>query len=285
MKELKGRVAVVTGAASGIGRALARRFADEGMRIVLADVEKEALDTVRDELLQAGHEVLAVQTDVSDAQSVEELARRTLDTFGEVHVLCNNAGVFAGGRTWESPLSDYGWVLGVNLWGVIHGIRTFVPILLEQGVPAHIVNTASMAGVTSSPYTAAYNISKHGVVALSESLYHELTMENAPIGVSILCPVVINTGISQSQRNRPSELDRGDVADDPGRELVEAAIRDAMPRGLDPSEMADRVLRAIVDNRLYILSAAGGSWRTACEKRHEDIRLERNPVLDISGEN
>jgi NAD(P)-dependent dehydrogenase (short-subunit alcohol dehydrogenase family) len=285
MKDLKGRTAVVTGAASGIGFALCERFANEGMRVVMADIEADALESARAKLADAGFEVVAVPTDVSDAEAVRDLARAAVAKFGKVHVLCNNAGVFAGGRIWESPISDFEWVLGVNLWGVLHGIRTFVPIMLEQGEPAHIVNTASMAGVTSAPLTAAYNISKHGVVTLSESLYHELTMENAPIGVSVLCPELINTNIAQSSRNRPAALDRSGAGEDPGRDLVETAIADAVPGGLDPSEMADRVIGAILAERFYILSAPGGNWRKSCESRLEDVRLAQNPRLSISTEN
>jgi NAD(P)-dependent dehydrogenase (short-subunit alcohol dehydrogenase family) len=155
MQELRGRVAVVTGAASGIGRALAERFAAEGMKVVLADVEPGALADAAHALARAGAETLAVETDVSRAEQVEALARRTLDAFGAVHVVCNNAGVFAGGPCWEAPLADYEWLLGVNVWGVIHGIRSFVPILLEQGDEGHVVNTASMAAVTTLPSTRA----------------------------------------------------------------------------------------------------------------------------------
>jgi NAD(P)-dependent dehydrogenase (short-subunit alcohol dehydrogenase family) len=285
MKDLKGRTAVVTGAASGIGFALCERFASEGMRVVMADVEADALESARQKLADAGFEVIAVPTDVSDADAVGELARTSVEKFGKVHVLCNNAGVFAGGRIWESPITDFEWVLGVNLWGVLHGIRAFVPIMLQQGEPAHIVNTASMAGVTSAPLTAAYNMSKHGVVTLSESLYHELTMENAPIGVSVLCPELINTKSAYSERNRPDALDRTGANDDAGRDLVEAAIRDATPGGLDPSEMADRVVRAILAERFYILSAPGGNWRKSCESRLEDIHGEQNPRMSMSTEN
>ncbi|MGH7787977.1 MAG: SDR family NAD(P)-dependent oxidoreductase [Candidatus Binatia bacterium] len=285
MRELKEKVAVVTGAASGIGRALATRFAAEEMRVVLADVEAGALETVRAELAATGREVLAVRTDVSQADDVQQLAEAALAAFGKIHVVCNNAGVFSGGRSWQAPLSDYEWVLGVNQWGVIHGIRTFVPILLAQGEPAHIVNTASMAAVTSAPYAAAYYMSKHAVLTLSETLYHELALENCPIGVSVLCPELINTGIGHSQRNRPAHLERGALADDSGREMVEGALKEMVYTGLAPAEMAGRVVAAILENRFYILSQPGGRWRAACDERLEDIRLARNPTLSLSGGN
>ncbi len=285
MQELDGKVAVVTGAASGIGQALSRKFASEGMKVALADIEADALEVQRKELSADGHDVIAVRTDVSQADSVQGLAEATLEAFGKVHVVCNNAGVLAGGKSWQAPLSDYEWVFGVNQWGVVHGVRTFVPILIEQGEPAHIVNTASMAGVTNSPLAAPYYMSKHAVVALSETLYLELESEEAPIGVSVLCPELINTGIGRSERNRPAHLKRAQQDDDSGRALIESAMRQLIPTGLAPTEMADRVVEAIRDGRFYILSEEGGSWRQACETRLEDIRLGRNPTLNIAGGN
>ncbi|MCP5057497.1 MAG: SDR family NAD(P)-dependent oxidoreductase [bacterium] len=276
MEELRGRVAVVTGAASGIGLALGRRFAAEGMRVVLADIESEALEGARRELCNSGAEAIAVQTDVSQPDALSALAQATLDAFGKVHVLCNNAGVFAAGASWQVPLSDYEWVFGVNLWGVIHGIQAFVPIMLEQDEPAHIVNTASMAGVTRAPMVSAYYMSKHAVLSLSETLYLEL--ENAPIGVSVLCPEVISTRIGDSDRNRPPHLKRGEDADLTTSQLVESVLSTATDQGLDPSTMAERAVKAIQDNQLYILSEEGGAWRAACNARLDDLRLARNPT-------
>ena len=284
MDHLEGSVAVVTGAASGIGRALSERFASEGMRVVLADIEADALEATRAELAGAGHEVLAVRTDVTQADSVQQLAERAVEAFGKVHVVCNNAGVFAGGRTWEAPLSDYEWVMGVNIMGVVHGLRSFVPLLLEHGEPGHVVNTASMAGVTSAPLAGVYYMSKHAVMALSESLYHEMVQAETQVGVSVLCPELIHTAIARSERNRPHHLKRDDRVD-PQREVVEGAIRELIHTGLDPSVMADRVVDAMRENRFYILSEEGGSWRQACEERLEDIRLQRNPTLSITANN
>ncbi len=195
MEKLSGRVAVVTGGASGIGRALAETFGREGMKIVLADVEPEALAKTTREIGECGVEVLAVETDVTKQDDVDRLAAKTLEAFGGVHLVCNNAGVFAGGLCWSQPLADYAWVLGVNMWGVIHGIRTFVPLMLERGEEGHIVNTASMAALTANPYAAAYHMSKHAVLALSEVLYHELRGTGARIGVSALCPEAVATNI------------------------------------------------------------------------------------------
>ncbi len=275
MKELRDRVAIVTGAASGIGLALSRRFAAEGMRVVLADVEGDALEAARNELVDGGAEAIAVRTDVSQADDVSALAQATLDTFGKAHVLCNNAGVFAAGASWQVPMSDYEWVFGVNVYGVLHGIRSFVPIMLEQNEPAHIVNTASMAGLTRAPLVSAYYMSKHAVVSLTETLYLEL--EQGPIGVSMLCPEVINTRIGRSGRNRPPHLKRGEE-EEPTSVLVESSLAQAIDQGLDPSVMADRVVNGIRDDRLYILSEEGGAWRDVCNARLDDIRLARNPT-------
>jgi NAD(P)-dependent dehydrogenase (short-subunit alcohol dehydrogenase family) len=285
MQELTGRVAVVTGAASGIGLALARRFAQEGMRVALADVERDALMRARDELAESGADAIGVVTDVSQADSVQALAEATLDAFGKVHVVCNNAGVFAGGVTWESPLSDYEWVFGVNVWGVLHGIRTFVPILLRQGEPAHVVNTVSMAGLTTAPLGSAYFMSKHAALALSECLYHELAGQETPVGVSVLCPEIINTGIGRSERNRPPHLKREPEEVGPGGELIEGVLRETIGNGLDPSVMAERVVDGIRSGRFYLLSEEGGSWRRSCETRLEDIRLARNPTLAMLASN
>ncbi len=194
MKEFKGKVAVVTGAASGIGRAMAERFAAEGMKVVLADIEQEALAQAEAKMKAAGATVLAVRTDVSSASGVQALAGRTIDAFGAVHILCNNAGVPpVVGPSWELTEADWQWVLGVNLWGVLHGIRVFVPIMLGQDSEGHVVNTASMAGLLSLPWAATYDVAKHGVVTLSESLHGELAAVGSKLKVSVLCPGWVKT--------------------------------------------------------------------------------------------
>lgn len=280
MQDFEGKVAVVTGGASGIGRALGQRLGGLGMRVVLADVEADALTDAVATLERSGAEALGVLTDVSSADSVSALAERTLDAFGAVHVVCNNAGVFAGGQSWAQPLSDYEWVLGVNVWGVIHGIRTFVPILLEQGQGGHVVNTASMAGLTNAPLSGAYTLSKHAVVAISETLHLELQGRTPAIGVSVLCPELIKTGIGRSFRNRPAHLKRDDDGEGPPeRALVEGAIASAVAYGVDPMVMAERVEQGIRDERFYLLPPSDDPWRKACETRLEDIRLGRNPTF------
>lgn len=279
MKDLKDKVAVVTGAASGIGRALARRAGAEGMKVVLADIEGAAAEEARSDLEKDGVEALAVATDVSQADQVSALAERTLDRFGAVHLVFNNAGVFTGGLAWEAPLSDYEWVFDVNVWGVIHGIRTFIPILLRQGTEGHMVNTASMAGVTSLPLSGAYAMSKHAVLALSESLYLELQSKEAKIGVSALCPEAVNTRITHSDRNRPPHLKRGEGDIHPEAELVENALETTLASGTAPDQIAERTFQAVRDGQFYIL--APGDWMRAAVARLDAIRLGRNPTLAV----
>src|SRR5947208_5347633 len=206
MKNFQGKVAVVTGADSGIGRALAGKSAQEGMKVVLADVEESALWQAEAELQASGAQVLAVRTDVSQADEVEALAKITFETYGAVHLLFNNAGVGAGTTVWESSLADWKWVLGVNLWGVIHGIRFFVPRMLAQESEGHIVNTASSAGLVASSGLGMYKVSKHGVVTLSETLALELAAREAKLKASVLCPEWVKTRLTHADRNRAQAL-------------------------------------------------------------------------------
>jgi NAD(P)-dependent dehydrogenase (short-subunit alcohol dehydrogenase family) len=284
LTEFEGKVAVVTGAASGIGRAMCEKFASLGMRVVMADVEGDRLRQSAKRIEANGVEVLAVTVDVSRADELSRLAEDTLDRFGGVHVLCNNAGVFAGGLTWDAVGSDWEWVLGVNLYGVLHGIRAFVPIMLEQNEPGHVVNTCSMAGLINTPLSGAYNVSKHAALSLTETLYHELRMKQSPVGCSALCPELIRTGIANSDRNRPAHLKRPEDADTPEMELVEQAIRSSIETGLDPSVMAERVYQGIKHDQFYLLAEEGTNWETACLTRLEDIRLRRNPTFGLISE-
>jgi NAD(P)-dependent dehydrogenase (short-subunit alcohol dehydrogenase family) len=277
MERLAGRVAVVTGAASGIGLALARRLGAEGMRVVLADVEAGALAAAERTLAGAGVETLAVRTDVGDEASVRALADAALGRFGAVHLLCNNAGVMGGaGLCWEVPAEDWTWVLGVNFQGVLHGLRVFLPILLAQE-EAHVLNTASMAALVSLPLASPYVVSKHAVLALSESLYHELSGRGPHVGVSVLCPEAVDTRIVDAERNRPDALRAASPLETPERKLVEEATRKALAGATPPDAIAERALRGIRERRFYIL--AEDAWRRAAELRCEDVRLARNPTL------
>ena len=276
MQQFEGRVAVVTGAASGIGLALATRFAEEGMRVVLADLETGALRDAADGLAERGFEVLPVVTDVAQPDALHALAERSVEAFGSAHVLCNNAGVFAAGNSWEAPLSDYEWVFAVNVWGVVHGLKAFMPLLLQQD-EAHVVNTASMAGVTSAPFVAPYYMSKHAVFSLSETLYLEMQAKETSVGVSVVCPELIHTRIAESERNRPEHLKR-EGSSHTERDLVEGAIRASVGTGEAPKVIADRTLEAIRERRLYVLAPEGNPWRDACHTRLDDLREARNPL-------
>jgi len=281
MKEFQGKVAVVTGAASGIGRALAERCVQEGMNVVLADIEEQALMQTRQELEAMGADVLGVQTDVSKAFDGEEFALKTLAAYGAVHLLFNNSGVAAGNTVWESTLADWEWTLGVNLWGVIYGIHFFVPLMLEQNTEGHIVNTASMAGLTSGPGLGIYKVTKHGVVTLSETLYDELALRGAKIKVSVLCPGFINTRIIEAARNRPAELqnDPSEEKLDPAGMAMLEAIQQAVQAGMPPQQAADKVFQAIRDEKFYILTHP--ELKGSIQTRMEDILLERNPTFSL----
>jgi NAD(P)-dependent dehydrogenase (short-subunit alcohol dehydrogenase family) len=289
MREFEGRVAVVTGAASGMGRAFAERFARAGMKVVLADVEERALERAVQELRQGEFDVLGVRTDVARAEAVEELARRALDAYGKVHVVCNNAGVVAdadlggpvGGRglpIWELSLKDWHWTFAVNFWGVVHGIRTFVPIMLRQDEEGHVVNTASIAGLTSGAGLAIYGASKHAVVRITEALHLQLAGLGAKVKASVLCPGGVNTRIALATRNRPDEFwDEGAArpsAEELERREQEWAERTG-PRGMRPEEVAERVFRAIQDEQFYILTH--DEYDDAIRRRMETILARENP--------
>jgi NAD(P)-dependent dehydrogenase (short-subunit alcohol dehydrogenase family) len=249
MEDLRGRVAVITGGASGIGRALADRCAAEGMRLVLADVETGPLAAAVADLSAAGATAIGVAADVSDAGDVEAVRDRALDEFGAVHLVCNNAGV-AGGGILGAPLELWRWTVGVNLWGVVHGVHTFLPLLLEQD-EGHIVNTASLAGLHGVPGLGVYCTTKAAVVGLSESLWYDLHGLGSHVGVSVLCPGFVQTQIGESARNAPGSLDEwrasetGEVTRQLGNAMAQAGIR--------PEVVADEVLRAVVEQRFYVV--------------------------------
>jgi NAD(P)-dependent dehydrogenase (short-subunit alcohol dehydrogenase family) len=270
MKDLQGKVAVITGGASGIGRAVADRAAGEGMKIVLGDIEEGPLKEAVDELTGGGAEALGVVTDVSDATSVRALRDETLDRFGAVHLVHNNAGIGLGGPIWEVSEEDWRWILGVNLWGVIHGVATFVPLFIAQG-EGHIVNTASIAGLTAAPFLGPYNASKHAVVAISETLFKDLQAMGAPVGVSVLCPGFVQTRIAESDRNRPAWVPEHEV--DGAAELRDA-VQSLVDGGIPAAPVADRVIDAVRSNTFYILTHP--ELDDALRTRFDDI-LERRP--------
>jgi NAD(P)-dependent dehydrogenase (short-subunit alcohol dehydrogenase family) len=278
MRDLKGKVAVVTGAASGIGRAMAERFGREGMKIVLADIEEKALMEARDAFLKAGVEAIAMIVDVSRPEQVEALAHRAFDKFGAAHIVCNNAGIGVGGFTWELSQADWEWVLGVNLWGVVHGIRAFVPRMLAQG-QGHVVNTASIAGLLSAPGMAPYCASKHAVVAISECLHHDLNLlAGGKVKVSVVCPAWVKTRIADSERNRPASAPRRSGSSAAQGQVLEGLVRQAVAGGIPPEEVAEHVLQAVLNDRFWVLTHP--KTKRAVEKRMQGIVDGKAPEFD-----
>jgi len=275
MNEFQNKTAVVTGAASGIGLELARVFAEQGMNVVLADIEQPKLNEAVDAVTSLGAEALGVLTDVGSGESVAALCQASVDRFGSVQVLCNNAGVYTGGLLWEQTEDDYEWLIRVNQWGIIHGLRHFVPQMISQGDACHIVNTSSMASMCTLPFAGVYHMTKHAALALSECLFHELAMTAPQISVSCLCPELVNTGIAASARNRPAELAEENVTE--MQQMSMTAITDATAGSLPPRVLADRVLQAIKDGVFYILPPDDNPWRDTANTRLEDLRLVRNP--------
>ncbi|MCA6091319.1 SDR family NAD(P)-dependent oxidoreductase [Streptomyces sp. SCA3-4] len=250
MDDLENKVAVITGAASGIGRGMAEAFVDAGMRVVLSDVEEAVLHSTTAELRDGGADVHAVLADVSKAEDVASLAESTLSTYGAVHVLCNNAGVFAGTKpSWKSTLDDWAWVLGVNLMGVVHGIHAFLPVMIEQDEEAHIVNTASVAGLMTGG--SLYGASKSALVTLSETIHLELVGGGFKPRISVLCPGLVDTNILDCRRNRPARF--ADAGPWPEGWSMDAARR-AFALGLAPRAVGDAVLQAMREERFYILT-------------------------------
>jgi len=283
--DFKGKTAVLTGAGSGFGLECARIGARLGMNLVLVDVQQDALDAAAAEAQDAGVQVLARKVDVSDAAQMEQLAADVLQRFGAPHLVFNNAGVGAGGLVWENSVKDWEWVLGVNLWGVVHGVRLFTPMMLAaaKADPAwrgHIINTASMAGLLNAPNMGIYNVSKHAVVALSETLHQDLSLVTDQVTASVLCPFFVPTGISQSHRNRPGEL----PADKPTKsQLIGQAMSDkAVGSGkVTAAEVAQKVFDAAAQGQFYIYSHPKAI--ASVQTRMEDVMLGRNPTDPFAG--
>ncbi|MBK6562810.1 SDR family NAD(P)-dependent oxidoreductase [Candidatus Amarobacter glycogenicus] len=283
MKDFKDKVAVVTGAASGMGLAFAHKFAEEGMSVVLADIEAEALSMAEAAVKAHGGKVAALRTNVIVQDDIERLADAAFNTFGNVHILCNNAGVIASAATfrsrpWETPLGDWEWTWGVNFMGVLHGIRSFVPRMLENGEEGHIVNTASMAGLLAGadPYT----ISKHSVVSLTEGIYKEFKGMGAKLSASVLCPGLIKTAILEAERNRPPEFGPATAAAElrPEVQQFSAFFKAALDQGIDPEQVAQLVFEAIRDDQFYIFPAQPNILESV-HVRLNDILNQRNPTL------
>lgn len=278
MKDFQNRVAVITGAASGIGLALAHACAQAGMRLVLADIDLEALERTRAQFEQQGTPVVARRTDVCSAEQVQALADAAFEHFGAVHLLCNNAGVASPAHqlaAWEVPLSDWHWILDVNLLGVVHGLRAFVPRMLALGEEGHVVNTASVAGLVAG--SGPYHASKHGVVCLSEGLYRDLHKHQARISASVLCPGHIRTAIADAERNRPDVPD--DWSDQVRQEgLAQAqAFRQLLEKGYPPEQVAQAVLDAVREDRFYIVPAQEDQVLRVRD-RMQRILEQRNPA-------
>jgi NAD(P)-dependent dehydrogenase (short-subunit alcohol dehydrogenase family) len=276
MELTAGKVAVVTGAAAGIGLALAERFARAGLDIVLADVEEPALAAAEQKIAGLGVRTLAVRTDVSDEASVQALAAAATERFGAVHVVCNNAGVQSASDPWFGPLSAWKWVLGVNLWGVVHGIRAFLPLLAMQG-EGHFVNTASVAGLMPG-FAPSYDASKHAVVAISEDLYSAMKVAGLPVGVSVLCPGWVRTRILDAERNWPDSM--GEIPPLAATaEVTVPHVRRAIDEGMEPAAVAEFVADAVAADRFWVLTDP--DFTAIALRRWQGIAEGSNPVLDV----
>jgi NAD(P)-dependent dehydrogenase (short-subunit alcohol dehydrogenase family) len=282
MRELRGKTAVVTGAGSGIGRALAERLGAEGMTVLVAEVEAPRADETVAAITAAGGMAVAIPTDVSDPESVERLAETAFADHGGVHLLCNNAGVFSGGLLWERTLRDFEWVMAVNVYGIVHAIRSFVPRMLAQDAESHIVNTASMGGLVTNAYSGPYYASKFAAVGLTECLAHDLAAVNARIGVSLLVPSLIATSIGTSERNRQERfVERGNPEPSPDSVFITQMLQESTAGGMPPSEVAAQVVDAVQNGRFYIPTKP--SYHAQISQRHADmqeLRLPRSPTLD-----
>jgi NAD(P)-dependent dehydrogenase (short-subunit alcohol dehydrogenase family) len=282
MDTFEGKVAVVTGGASGLGLAMANRFAEAGMNIVLGDIEVEPLAMAEAAIAAKGVKVLPLRTDVAKAEEIEALAESAYRQFGAVHVLCNNAGVGGSpGPMWELSRADWEWVIDVDLWSVVHGVRSFVPRMIESGEEGHIVNTASIAGLVSGAVGGPYTVAKFGVEALSEQLHYELGRAGHNIGVSVLCPGFVNTGIFDSARNRQPEYGESANATPAGPSPIRAALEERRQTMMQPAEIGELVFEAVRDRELYIIPAGSDALENSMRARFENILERRTPPFEV----
>lgn len=275
MKDFAGKIAVITGAASGIGRAIAEKCVRLGIKVVLADVDEGPLADAGTEMKSIGGDVLCLTTDVSKRADVESLAQQAFAAFGAVHLLFNNAGVAAGGAPWEATWNDWEWVIGVNLWGVINGVKVFTPLMLAQKTECHIVNTASTAGLTVGSFSAPYAVTKHAVVALSESLYLTLQKQNALVKTSVLCPGLVRTSIGTCECHRPAELHDEPVPLSPEMQAGRAAFEALIASSTPPAEVADAEFEAIRKEQFYIITHP--EWLDVIRLRTSKLLAMENP--------
>ncbi len=277
MESFQGRTAVITGAASGLGEGLARQAAAEGLAVVISDVDTDNLSRVEAELQESGAEVLAQAADVSRFEEVEALAIAARQRFGAVHLLCNNAGVLVDGISWERNLADWRWSFDVNVFGVLHGIRAFLPEMLRQGAPGHIVNTASQGGLLGSPFMGPYTATKHAVVAISQSLYYELGITGASVGVSVLCPGPIDTGIWQSERMRPEQYGSGVPLASEAERSFRKNVSSSLPGALNPMEAAVKVLEGVRNSKFWLFTH--DDFKADYRRLAESVLEEKNPEI------
>jgi NAD(P)-dependent dehydrogenase (short-subunit alcohol dehydrogenase family) len=278
MKDFNGKVAVITGAANGIGFGIAERCAQLGMKVVLAGINEANLATAEEKLKPTGATLFSVRTDVSKREDIEALAQKTLEAFGAVHLLVNNAGVAAGSSVWESTWEEWEWVMNVNLWGVLYGVKVFTPLMLAQNTEAHIINVASVAGLLPNHPCAPYQVTKHAVVALTESLYYSPAEQNARVKVSVVCPGWVKTSILKAERNRPADLQNkpGSIQDKRKRVAAYREMKEAMETGMSVQAMTEYIFRAVENEQLYVLSHP--EVTPYIQERMDNILRQKNPL-------
>jgi NADP-dependent 3-hydroxy acid dehydrogenase YdfG len=276
MKDFANKVAVITGASNGIGFGIAEKCALMGMKVVLAGINMDNLKKAEAALTYTGAETLCVQVDVSKYDDIVRLSEKTIEKFSEVHLLVNNAGVFSLGSVWEIELEDWEWVIGVNLWGVIYGVHIFVPIMLAQNTECHIVNISSLAGLTSTLPSASYQVSKHGVTALTENLYYSLIRKGTKVRASVVCPGDVKTHIIEADRNRPESFGRKSKTSSPEEEEILEQVRESIEEGMTVRDVSDIIINGIREEQLYVLTHP--EWNSRVSQRIDNILNQRNPL-------